>query len=248
MSRPEFSNPAERIMVAVDVDDIEQARVIASAVEGLGVTLKIGNQLGTWEGWTAAVDLARELKSGIFTDTKFKDIPETVQKSSRAMTRHQPDFFNVMADTQIEALEGAVRGRESAIADFNLPLNPTLLGVTVLTSMDTDAVESIYGADAPTKVLQFARAAGKAGLDGIVCSAQEAAMLRADEQTKDLTLVTPGIRPLWASTDDQSRVMTPKKAVEMGADYLVIGRPITNPPAEIGTPRDAILKIIEELS
>ena len=73
-------------------------------------------------------------------------------------------------------------------------------------------------------------------------------MLRANEATKDLLLVTPGIRPAWAATGDQSRIMTPQKAIEAGADYLVIGRPITQPPAEIGSPKNAVIKIMEELS
>ena len=237
----------KQIMVAFDVDELEQAGSIAQDLKGLGVTFKIGNQLGTYEGWKAAVNFAQRFDAHIFCDTKFKDIPETVKKSARAITRHQPDFFNVMADTQIDTLIAAVKGMKSAVLDYKLEKTPTLLGVTVLTSMSDDDVISIYGGDSRQKVLQFAITAASAGLDGIVCSAEEARMLRASELTKDLLIVTPGIRPLWAVSGDQSRIVTPRMAVEAGADYLVIGRPITNPPAEIGSSQNAVQKIMEEI-
>lgn len=248
MTRPVFSSPAERIMVAVDVDELDDARRIAQAVSGLGVTLKIGNQLGTWVGWEKVIDLAHEFDVKIFCDTKFKDIPQTVELSSRSMTRHQPDFFNIMADTQPDALVSAVTGRDSAMSDFGLSKRPILLGVTVLTSIDNAESSAIYGAVVSEKVKAFAEQAAKSGLDGVVCSAQEATSLRSHDTTNELVLVTPGIRPAWATANDQSRIVTPKQAIEMGTDYLVIGRPITQPPSEIGSPRDAILKIIEELS
>jgi len=239
--------PAERIMVALDVDEIEQAREIASSIADLGVTFKIGNQLGTYEGWKKVIDFAKEFNCAIFCDTKFKDIPETVKKSARAITRHEPNFFDVMADTNNASLVAAVEGAISAQLDYNVPM-PAILGVTVLTSISDEECVNIYGADSATKVLQFAIASARAGLDGIVCSPEEVKMLKSNEETKDLILVTPGIRPTWAVSGDQQRITTPKQAIENGSDYLVIGRPITNPPTEIGTPRDAVLKIIEEIS
>ena len=242
-----FANPVERIMVAFDVDELAEAREIAESVRDLGVTFKIGNQLGTFEGWKAAIEFAYEYGALIFCDTKFKDIPETVKKSSRAITRLQPDFFNVMADTTSETMRSAIEGVNSAVQDFGAK-KPIVLGVTVLTSISAEDSQSIYGADSAAKVLQFATSAAEAGLDGVVCSAQEASILRENPVTADLLLVTPGIRPSWAASGDQQRITTPKQAIENGADYLVIGRPITQPPAVIGTPRDAILKIIEEIS
>jgi orotidine-5'-phosphate decarboxylase len=248
MTRPQFTNPASRIMVALDVDELSQARSIAKSLQGLGVIFKIGNQLGTLEGWKAAVAFAHEFDAMIFCDTKFKDIPETVGKSSRAITRHQPDFFNIMADTNLSTLTAAVTASRQARTEFGLSKQPVILGVTVLTSLNDADAQTIYGGDSATKVQQFATLAAQAGLDGVVCSAQEAASLRANPATKDLLLVTPGIRPSWAASGDQSRITTPAQAVASGADYIVIGRPITQPPTEIGSPRDAILKIIEELS
>lgn len=236
----------DKIMVALDVDTLEEARVIAKQLADTGVTFKIGNQLGTYAGWEACIALAREFGAHIFCDTKFKDIPETVKKSARAITRHQPDIFNIMADTQPEALEAAIEGVDSAIRDYGVQ-RPLVIGVTVLTSYSDEDTVNVYGASSRDKVLQFASAAAASGLDGVVCSAEEAAILRTHEATKHLTLITPGIRPLWAASGDQSRVMTPRRAIEAGADYLVIGRPITQPPSEIGSPRNALEKILEEI-
>lgn len=236
-----------RIMVALDVDELSQARAIAEDLKGTGVTLKIGNQLGTYEGWRQVIAFAREYGALIFCDTKYKDIPETVKKSARAITRHEPDFFNVMADTQKQSLTAAAEGVQAAMSEYGLTKRPKLLGVTVLTSLSSEECISIYGADSQAKVLQFAQGAAEAGLDGVVCSPQEIKLLKENDKTKELLLITPGIRPLWASTGDQSRIMTPKMTLEAGADYLVIGRPITQPPPEIGSPRNALKKILDEL-
>ena len=237
----------DKIMVALDVDELGQAHQVAEKLRGSGVTFKIGNQLGTYEGWEQAVAFARTAGVGIFCDTKFKDIPATVEKSARAITRHQPDFFNIMADNSPEALHAAVEGIDSAMKDFGLLRRPKLLGVTVLTSIDRETSQAIYGGEPSDKVLQFATNAAQAGLDGVVCSTEEAELLRGNKETEGLLLVTPGIRPLWAASGDQSRVMTPRRAVKAGADYLVIGRPITQPPPEIGSPRNALEKILEEI-
>jgi orotidine-5'-phosphate decarboxylase len=244
MTRKQFKNTAERIMVAIDVDELSEARKIIESIKDLGVGIKVGNQLGTFESWKAAIDLAHEFGASVFCDTKFKDIPETVKKSSRAITRHQPEFFNIMADNSMAALEGAREGARSAYEEYHLKSLPLILGVTVLTSINDDEARSIYGADSATKVQQFASAAANACR--VICSAEEAKMLRSFDTTKDLLLVTPGIRPTWAASGDQSRIVTPRQAIENGADYLVIGRPVTQPPAEIGTPRDALLKSLKK--
>lgn len=242
----EFERPSDRIIVALDVDELDEAMEIVQELEGLDLMFKVGNQLGTWEGWRRTVEAVHATGARVFADTKFKDIPKTVEKSARSITRHQPDMFNIMADNSDAALSGAVLGREDAITEFGLDIRPILLGVTVLTSMKDDC-ESIYGADVMTKVAQFAGKAAMMKLDGVVCSPQEAVMLRETETTSGLILVTPGIRPEWAPTDDQQRIMTPALAVAEGSDYLVIGRPITDPPNEIGSRREAAEMIIEEL-
>lgn len=238
---------AERLMVALDVDELSQAAVIAEDLKGLDVTFKIGNQLGTYEGWQRAIQFAKSYRARVFCDTKFKDIPATVERSCRAITRHQPDFFNVMADNNPAALEAAVRGTVSAMADFRLGQRPLLLGVTVLTSINNEEAVSLYGAPAADKVRQFATQAAQAGFDGLICSPQEAAGLRQQADTKHLLLVTPGVRPDWAASSDQRRTATPRMALQNGADYVVIGRPITRPPAKIGSPRQAALKVLKEM-
>lgn len=235
-----------RIIVALDVDSFKQATPIAESLAGTGVTYKIGNQLATTEGWKACIEFARAHQARIFCDSKFKDIPETVKLSSRSMTHLQPDMFNIMADTDPEVLTAAIDGIHEAAEEFGV-VKPIVLGVTVLTSMSDEVANSIYGASSADKVLQFATAAANAGLDGVVCSAEEAKALRGNPDTSKLTLVTPGIRPSWAVSGDQSRIMTPKMAIEAGADYLVIGRPITQPPPEVGLPKNAFEKIMEEL-
>ena len=243
MGKLYFDNPAARIMVALDVDELEEAKRIIDDLDGLGVTFKVGNQLGTYEGWCDVIDYIHSKNAKVFCDTKYKDIPETVKKSARAITRHQPDFFNVMADNTQEALESAVAG----VASVNCKLKPILLGVTVLTTINNEECNSIYGSDVKTKVQQFAGLAAQAGLDGVVCSAEEASLLRTNSHTSDLILVTPGIRPTWAVSNDQKRVVTPSDAVRNGVDYLVIGRPITNPPAEVGSPHEAVERIVQEI-
>ena len=235
-----------RIIVALDVDTLDQARAIAESLADTGVTFKIGNQLATREGWSACINFARLHGARIFCDSKFKDIPETVKLSARAMTCLEPDMFNVMADTDPTVLRATMEGVAEAVAAG--AKKPIVLGVTVLTSMSDETCQSIYGDSSAAKVIQFASNCAQAGLDGVVCSAEEATVLRSNEATKDLLLVTPGIRPAWAATGDQSRVMTPQRAVEAGADYLVIGRPITQPPAEISSPKNAVIKIMEEVS
>jgi orotidine-5'-phosphate decarboxylase len=126
--------------------------------------------------------------------------------------------------------------------------NSKVLGVTVLTSLGGEICELIYGATPGAKVLQFARDSKLAGLDGLVCSPKETVLLRSRRELPGLILVNPGVRPAWAVKGDQARTETPFGAIEAGADYLVIGRPITNPPAEIGTPINAANKIAEEIA
>lgn len=246
VGRPQFTNQAERIIVAIDFDDFVTAKPIIDELEGTGVMVKFGNQIGTYEGWSKLVRYAHSKGLKVFCDTKFKDIPHTVEKSCRAISRFSPEIFNVMADNTTAALKGAVAGADSAVADFGAE-KPLVIGVTVLTSISEGESGDIYGGGAAEKVLQFAQASAENGLDGLVCSAQEAGMLRDNPKTANLILITPGIRPEWASKGDQSRVMTPAQAVQSGADYLVIGRPITQPPESVGNSKDALELIIKEL-
>jgi len=243
--------PKDRIIVALDVDTPEAAIKLVSELKPHVGMFKIGMQLiySMFAGMVTGTDGAaleifarsRELfglvKGQLFTDLKFHDIFNTVAGAAKAISPINSAMFNLHASADVDAMMGAVANKS----------NSRVLAVTVLTSLGEEVVHLIYGDPAKGKVLEFARNAKLAGVDGLVCSPQEVTMLRSRRELKGMILVTPGIRPVWASKDDQTRVGTPAGAIEVGADYLVIGRPITNPPAEIGFPVDAVHKIVEEI-
>ena len=165
----------------------------------------------------------------IFLDLKFHDIPNTVAGACKAAAQLGVWMLNVHASGGRAMMEAA----RKALGDA--PDRPRLIAVTLLTSMGAREIEEVgILGDAPEAVRRLARLTQASGLDGVVCSAQEAAMLRA-ECGKDFCLVTPGIRPASASKDDQQRVMTLAAAVAAGADYLVIGRPVTQASDPVAT-------------
>ena len=122
-----------------------------------------------------------------------------------------------------------------------------MMGVTILTTFTPEVCKKVYGDEPASMVMFFSRMLAECKCDGVICSPLELALLMEDEKTRKLIKVIPGIRPLWAQPQDQKRTMTPEEAVKAGADYLVIGRPITNPPKDIGSPVQAVEKIIEEI-
>jgi len=185
--------------------------------------LKVGKELFT----VAGPDLVRALVARgfeVFLDLKFHDIPNTVAAACRAAAGLGVWMMNVHASGGRRMMTAA----QEALAD--LPQRPLLIAVTVLTSMSAEDLGEVGIAAAPAdQVLRLARLTQQCKLDGVVCSAQEAAMLRADLGA-DFRLVTPGIRPAGADVGDQRRVMTPAEALRAGATDLVIGRPITAAP------------------
>jgi len=238
--------PKDRIFVSVDVTTIAEAEKLMDQLVGEVGNIKFGLQLATNASWAEGIKIAKERGFKVFCDAKFKDIPNTVEEAAYSLTLHEPDYFTVMADNSLEALQAIRRGVDRAAADKNVS-KPKVIGVTVLTSISAEECERIYGADAKTRTMQFAETATQAGLDAIVCSPEEVAELRANEKLKDLLLITPGVRPDWAANNEQQRVATPKDAIARGADMLVIGRPITAPPDEIGSPKEALRRIIKEI-
>jgi orotidine-5'-phosphate decarboxylase len=223
-----------RIFIALNHEPtqefIKQFRTLAG--------FKIGLELiSGGDGGPETVDFVHRLKGKVFYDGKFNDTPNTVGKSARVVALKKVEFFSVHASAGIEAMKAAVANKG----------NSKVLAVTILTSLDENDVQYIFGTPTQTKVLQFAQDALTAGVDGIICSPQELSFLKKREEFKDLIFVVPGIRPVWAPPQDQKRFMTPKKAAQAGADILIIGRPITDPPEEIGTPLDAYRKIFEEI-
>ena len=199
--------------------------------------VKVGSQLFTAEGPRAVEKLAG-LGFGIFLDLKFHDIPNTVAGAVRAAASlPEVRMMTLHATGGVAMMEAA----KNAAAGQSRP--PALLGVTILTSLDEKSLEGI-GIEGPASVRVFALAqlAKRAGLDGVVASAHEARNIR-DKCGDNFLIVVPGVRPTQTSADDQSRVAAPAEAIRAGADYLVVGRPITSAK----NPREAALAIAKEI-
>ncbi len=219
-----------QILVALDTTDIDVAVTQARAVGGTAAGVKIGLEFFLANGPLGY----RRVSAGglpIFLDLKLHDIPNTVAGAVRAVTPLGPAILNVHAAGG-RAMMQAARDAAAETADKRRIRRPKLIAVTVLTSLD-DADLTAVGQATPTadQVRRLARLAKESGLDGVVCSPHEIEVLRRD-LGEDFLLVTPGIRPSWAQVEgaqakDQKRVMTPAEAAAAGADYLVIGRPIT---------------------
>jgi orotidine-5'-phosphate decarboxylase len=209
-----------KIYVALDCQTQNEADQLVSKLSSEQVGLKVGKELFTSIGpeW-----VRKQVEQGfsVFLDLKFHDIPNTVAKAVTSAAKIGVDIVNVHASGGSEMMKAA----KDALEPFDNP--PLLIAVTVLTSMsDADLADIGIQMPAEQQVLNLAKLAHKAGLDGVVCSAQEARMLKS-ALGESFKLVTPGIRPANSATDDQKRVMTPKEAVLAGVDYMVIGRPIT---------------------
>ena len=211
------------IIVALDYPDAEQALALAGRLDPARVRVKVGKELFTRAG-PAVVTGLRERGFQVFLDLKFHDIPNTVAAAVRAAAEMGVWMVNVHACGGSRMMRAA----REALRDLEAP--PLLIGVTVLTSQDADDLAEIGLAVEPEEqVRRLARLSRESGLDGVVCSAREAAMLR-EFCGPDFKLVTPGIRPAGSAGDDQRRVVTPADAQQLGVDYMVIGRPITRAP------------------
>jgi len=200
---------------------------------------KVGSELFTSAG-PEIIETIHSMGKKVFLDLKFHDIPNTVLRSSLAVAKLGVFMFNVHTMGGYDMMHAATQALSKFALDNN-SVRPKLIGVTVLTSIDQTALKDDMGVELrmSAQVRHLATMAEKAGLDGVVASAEEAEMIRA-QTGKGFLIVTPGIRPSWVEADDQKRTLTPKKALQMGADYLVIGRAITSQPS----PLEA-LKLIE---
>lgn len=211
---------SSRLIVALDFPSAEQALTFVDQLSPDMCKLKVGFELFVATG----PDFLRALiEKGfdIFLDLKFHDIPNTVAAACRAAANLGVWMINVHASGSQKMMEAA----KLALEGFENP--PKLIAVTVLTSMDDHQLHLVgVTHSAQEQVLDLAKLAHQSGLDGLVCSAQEASMLR-QYFSDDFLLVTPGIRPVGADIGDQQRIMTPAKAIQAGSSYLVVGRPIT---------------------
>ena len=218
----------KRVIVALDVPDMAGAVALASRLDPRLCRVKVGKELFTAAG-PAVVDALQQRGFDVFLDLKYHDIPNTVAGACRAAARLGVWMLNVHASGG----EAMMRAARDAVALVVRP--PLVIGVTVLTSLGDGDLETVgFQGSAQENVLRLARLARACGLDGVVCSAQEAPSLRA-AAGDDFVLVTPGIRLAEDARGDQVRVVTPPEAVRLGASYLVIGRPITGADDPVAT-------------
>jgi orotidine-5'-phosphate decarboxylase len=233
----------EKIIVALDVETAAEAREIIAELRDEVGAFKIGLQLFTAEGTSFVREtVANEIK--IFLDVKFHDIPNTVAKAAVEVARLGVWMFNIHAAGGSEMMRKTVESVREVCGKENLK-RPKIIGVTVVTSSNQETLrEAGIEKEIKSQVLNLAQLTAKCGLDGVVASADEARAIRATVAQKNFLIVTPGIRPVFATNDDQKRVTTPKDALLAGSDYLVIGRPILQAENKIQAVRE-ILKEIE---
>ena len=226
-----MTNP---LIVALDVPNQDSALRLVERIGPAAPFYKIGLQLFTRCG-PPVVAAVKATGAKLFLDLKYHDIPNTVRHSVESACALGVDFLTIHLSGGGKMIQAAAEGARSSGA--------TVLGVTVLTSSNRDTLRQT-GVDAAVEdqVLRLARLAVENGVTGIVASPLEVYLLR-QVFGAGLTIVTPGVRPEWAEANDQQRTMTPKAAIQAGADYLVIGRPITGQP----DPREAAQRILTEL-
>jgi len=241
MRKAELSG-ADRLVLALDVDDEREALELVSELKGSVGVFKVGHQLFTAYG----PDIVRKIigmGGKVFLDLKYHDIPNTVAKAAAEAVKLGVSIFNVHALGGLEMMRAAAESAKETAEKRNLPL-PAVLAVTVLTSMDQKSLrrELKIVRSLSREVVHLARLAQRAGMHGVVASPHEIRLLRRAIRG-EFVILTPGVRPEWAAADDQKRVMTPGEAVTAGADYIVVGRPVLK--AEDRTA--AVGKILKEM-
>jgi orotidine-5'-phosphate decarboxylase len=231
----------DRLIVALDVDSMEQAKTLVERLAGEVGMFKIGKQLFTHAG-PQAVQLIKELGGEIFLDLKFHDIPNTVAKAAIEATRLGVKMFNVHASGSLEMMRTTVKEVERVCRREKVR-RPIMLAVTVLTSLNQDDLQRL-GVEhkVADQVVRLALLTKEAAMDGVVASPHEVADIRS-ACGPSFVIVTPGIRPADGNRNDQQRVMTPADAVRAGVDYIVVGRPIL----EAQDPVVAARRIIGEM-
>ena len=229
------------IIVALDCD-AEEAMALAASLQGEVLWVKVGMTLFYAEGPSIVARL-RDLDFQVFVDLKLHDIPHQVAGAAAQLARLGVGMITVHASGGSAMMRAAVESSRRAAADAGLPA-PSVLAVTVLTSVDDAGLEDVgICRTAADQVMLLARLAVDAGVDGVVCSPCEAARMR--ELLGDQALVvTPGVRPEGSDAGDQARVATPSAALAAGASHLVIGRPITSAPS----PAESVARIVAEIA
>jgi orotidine-5'-phosphate decarboxylase len=230
------------ILVALDTTDLAVAKNWARATRGVAAGIKLGLEFFNARGPAGIAEVA-ELGAPLFLDLKFHDIPNTVAGAVRAVAPLKPMILNLHASGGAAMMRAALDAARDSAARLGVA-PPKLIAVTILTSLsDADLAEVGQPSGALDQVRRLAALTQACGLDGVVCSPHEIATLRRD-LGPDFLLVIPGVRPSWAAAGDQKRVMEPRQAMEAGADYLVIGRPITG----AADPAEAARRIATEIA
>ena len=231
----------ERLIVALDVDSLEQAQDLVRLLAGEVSMFKIGKQLFTHAG-PQAVRLIQDLGGEIFLDLKFHDIPNTVAKAAIEATRLGVKMFNVHASGSLEMMVTTVKEVER-VCRQEKRRRPIMLAVTVLTSLNQDDLKRLgVELKVADQVVRLALLTKEAGMDGVVASPQEVSDIR-EACGRRFVIVTPCIRPADSARNDQQRVMTPSDAVSAGVDYIVVGRPIVEAKDPLGSARAIVAEM-----
>lgn len=236
------SEPKNKIIVALDVETSAEARNIIDEIGAEVGAFKIGLQLFTSAGASFVREtVAKGIK--VFLDVKFHDIPNTVARASAEVARLGVWMFNMHAVGGGEMMRRAAEAVGEICEKENLP-KPKIIAVTVLTSSDAETLREVgLAGEVNSQVVNLAKLTAKYGLDGVVASPLETPLIRRAIENSDFLIVTPGVRPVFATNDDQKRVMTPREAIAGGADYLVVGRPILEAKDRLA----AIKKVLGEI-
>lgn len=237
------SDAKEKLIIALDVASADAALSLVNELDPHVGAFKIGLQLFTAEG-PGFVRKLVETGTKIFLDLKFHDIPTTVAKASIEAARLGVWMFNVHASGGSEMMRTAFQETAEACEREGVE-KPKMIAVTVLTSSGESTLSEIgVTSETETQVLRLARLTAECGLDGVVASPREISPIRTGIERENFLIVTPGIRPVFATKDDQKRVMTPAEAIREGANYIVIGRPVTAASDRV----EAVERIIKEIS
>lgn len=227
-------NASERLIVALDVLDIQDARSLVKDLEGVASFFKVGLVLQLASGVGEFIDELVHLKKKVFLDYKYMDVEQTMRKAVERAASIGVTFLSIHGNGGIT--RAAVEGRGES--------DLKVLAVTVLTSLDAKDIKELgFQCSVEDLVIHRARKAIDDGCDGVIASGEEARKIRELAGDRPILIVTPGIRPLYKTTDDHKRPVTPRDAILGGADYLVIGRPITDD----ANPRAAAERIIQEM-
>ena len=231
----------DRLICALDFPTFDEAKALVEELGDAVTFYKVGMELF----YGAGPDIIRYLKEKdkkVFLDLKLQDIPNTVANSLAVLTRLGADIMNVHAVGGPKMMAEGMKAVKEAAAELGRPA-PKLIAVTVLTSMDEAQWKPLnYARPIGEEVLDLAALTKESGLDGVVASPREAAGIR-ERCGKDFLIVTPGVRPAWAASNDQSRIATPAAAIGNGSTHLVVGRPITRADNK----QEAVRKILEEM-